>query len=44
MESFLEREVLVASLLDEFTRRIDGFCVRCFEPFGIMENEEVIFG
>jgi hypothetical protein len=44
MESFLEREALLTSLLDETTRCINSFSVRCFEPFGVMENEEVIFG
>lgn len=44
VESFVEQDVLVGSLLDELTHGIEGFGVPWFEPFGVMENEEFIFG
>jgi hypothetical protein len=43
VESIFEREVLLASLHDEFTHHIESFGIPWFEPFRVVEHEEWIF-
>jgi hypothetical protein len=43
MESIFEGEVLIASLHDEITHDIEGFGIPWFEPFRVVEHEELIF-
>ena len=44
VESCLGQDALVGSLLDEPTHGLKSLGVPWFEPFGVMENEEFIFG
>ncbi len=44
VEPIFEGEIVIASPLDKFTHDIIGLGIPWFEPFRVVENEEVIFG
>ena len=44
VEPIFEGETNIASPLDKFTHDIIGLGIPWFEPFRVVENEEVIFG
>jgi len=44
VEPIFEGETVIASPHDKFTHDIIGLGIPWFEPFRVVENEEVIFG
>ncbi len=44
VEPVFEGEPVIASRHDKFTHDIIGLGITWFEPFRVVENEEVIFG